>query len=153
MENEVLFPDKVVPVKEHEPPPQEYVPDANCWPATVIVQVPPVVVLTVPWTPPIVALKDVEVLVVGGPLSEYDSAPDCTAGNAEPSAGKLATSNVARRRYRIIPPRFANFGASSYMVYPEMHRSILIHSNDSASSPKLIMNWRVPMPSRPTIGR
>ncbi|HET9000418.1 MAG TPA: hypothetical protein VFP86_12295 [bacterium] len=28
------------------------------------------VVLMVPWTPPIVALKDVEVLVVGGPLSE-----------------------------------------------------------------------------------
>ena len=93
MENERVFPDKVAPVKEHEPPLHEYFPDANVWPATVIVQVPPVgaevvvvvvvgvvvavvvvgaaaVVLMVPWTPPIVALNDVEVLVVGAPLSE-----------------------------------------------------------------------------------
>jgi hypothetical protein len=83
------------------------------------------VVLMVPWTPPIVALKEVEVLVVEGRLSEYDRVPDWTAGNADPSPGKLSTSKVARRRCRIITTSLCQLtrikdvpGSASFKAHP-----------------------------------
>jgi hypothetical protein len=69
IENERLFPDSVVPVNVHDPL-HVYVPAANVWPATVIVQAPPVVVVIVPLTPPSVALNVDLLRAVGGLLSE-----------------------------------------------------------------------------------